>query len=95
MNETMSKMKKIDYKKAHTYSNNHKRSLIKDSVCGCFYCLKIFHPSEIEEWLIEDNAADERGTALCPYCGIDAVLGESSGYPMTPEFLAEMNREWF
>ncbi len=75
--------------------NNHKQSPEKDSVCGCFYCLKIFHPSEIEEWLIEDNAADERGTAICPYCGIDAVLDESGGYPITAEFLESMYKKWF
>ncbi len=88
-------MDKIDFRKAHAYSNNHKPELEKDSVCGCFYCLKIFHPSEIEDWLIEDDPADERGTALCPYCDIDAVIGESSGYPIKAEFLEGMNRMWF
>ncbi len=37
--------------------------------CGCFYCLAIFDPQEIEEW-IEDDGGD---TALCPRCGIDSV----------------------
>ena len=64
---------------------------IKNSkVCGCFYCCKIFNPNEIEEWI-----EDSRGTALCPYCGIDSVIGESSGFPITEEFLKEMNERWF
>ena len=37
---------------AHKYSNNHKAELERDSVCGCFNCLGIFHPREIEEWII-------------------------------------------
>ena len=34
-------------------------------------------------------------TALCPYCGIDAVIGESAGYPLTEEFLEKMRDYWF
>ena len=36
--------------------------------CGCYYCGKIYTPTEIKEW------TDNNQTAICPYCGIDAVL---------------------
>ena len=75
---------------AHGYSINHKPELERDKVCGCFYCCKIFNPNKIEEWI-----EDSRGTALCPYCGIDSVIGESSGFPITEEFLKEINERWF
>lgn len=83
-----------DYVAAHAFSGNHKPELQRDRICGCFYCLKIFSPSEIEEWLIEDNRVDKRGTAICPHCGIDSVIGESSGYPITKEFLQKMHARW-
>ncbi len=88
-------MNKHDYSMAHEYSSNHKPELEKDSVCGCFHCLKIFKPSEIEDWIIADNECDRRGTAICPYCGVDSVIGESSGYPITAEFLSGMHSVWF
>ena len=75
---------------AHKFCTNHKAELIKDKKCGCFYCLEIFEPCEIIQWL-----KDPGGTALCPYCGIDAVIGESSGYPITKEFLKSMQEYWF
>ena len=31
----------------------------------------------------------------CFYCGIDSVIVESSGFPITNEFLKKMNRYWF
>lgn len=75
---------------AHKYCNNNKEALMGDKLCGCFYCLRIFSPAEIEQWI--DSKHD---TALCPHCGIDSVIGESAGYPITEEFLKEMNRYWF
>lgn len=79
-----------DHIKAHHYSSNHRKHLLKDHVCGCFYCLSIFDPSEIKEWV-----EDQGGTALCPYCDIDSIIGESSGYPITKEFLMKMHNYWF
>lgn len=78
------------YIEAHKFSAHHREMLEKDSKCGCFSCLAIFHSSEIDTWY------DDRGdTAACPYCGIDSVIGESSGYPITKEFLKIMNNYWF
>lgn len=79
-----------DYIKAHKYSSNHMEKLMKDEKCGCFFCLRIFNPKEITEWI-----KDKYGTAICPYCGVDSVIGESSGYPITKEFLDKMYIYWF
>ena len=84
-----------DLQIAHAYSNNHKPELEKDRLCGCFYCLRIFDPQEIEHWIIADNPCDQRGTGICPYCGIDSVIGESSGFPITADFLTQMHQAWF
>ena len=75
---------------AHKFCTNNKEELQKDEKCGCFYCLKIFSPSEIEDWI-----PDTKGTAICLYCGIDSVIGEYSKFPITIEFLSEMNKYWF
>lgn len=35
-------------------------------------------------------------TALCPHCGIDALIGDASGLPVTDAaFLLEMHAHWF
>ncbi len=75
---------------AHSFCTNNKPMLLHDRKCGCFFCLSIFAPSEIHEWV-----HDAKETALCPYCGIDSVIGESSGYPITEEFLSKMKDYWF
>ena len=80
----------VDYIEAHRFSSDHRERLLKDEKCGCFHCLEIFDPKEITDW-IEDPA----GTAVCPYCGVDAVIGQHSGDPITQEFLEKMKRYWF
>ena len=77
-------------KEAHKFSINHRPELENDSVCGCFSCITIFSPKEIVEWL-----KDTRGTAICPHCGIDSIIGESSGYSIEKEFLKEMRTYFF
>jgi len=79
-----------DYIEAHKFSSGNREQLLRDERCGCFYCLAVFSPREIERWLKEGP-----GTAVCPHCGIDAVIGEGSGFPVTREFLEKMKGQWF
>lgn len=79
-----------DYIEALKYSSNHREKLLADEKCGCFYCLSIFNPKEVLDW-VEDITA----TAICPYCGVDSIIGESSGYPITKEFLRRMHKYSF
>jgi hypothetical protein len=83
-----------DYIGAHKHSSNHREELLKSDVCGCFYCLEIYSPAEISDWVDEDE--DGIGScALCARCGIDSVIGSASGYAITKDFLGGMNRRWF
>ena len=79
---------------AHKHSIRHRAEIEASAVCGCFYCKKTFAPSEIEDWTDTRNPVSEQ-TALCPRCGIDSVIGDKSGFAITPEFLAEMHKAWF
>lgn len=86
---------KYDVITAHEFSSENRPALEKDKRCGCFYCGRIFDPVEIKEWIKLDSQTDASATAFCPYCGIDSVIGESSGYPITTDFLREMHQYWF
>jgi hypothetical protein len=74
---------------AHKHSSIHRGELAKSTICGCFYCMSIFPPSDIVEWIDNDL------TAICPSCPVDSVIGSASGYPITKEFLQQMHDHWF
>jgi hypothetical protein len=83
-----------DHIRAHAHSSNHREELASSDVCGCFYCIEIYSPAEITDWVDED----ENGIgscALCAKCGIDSVIGSASGYPITEDFLRKMHLHWF
>lgn len=89
MSDQLKKQPKFNEKDAHRFSHHHREALERDRVCGCFFCIKVFNPKEIREW------TDDNQTAICPYCGVDSLIGESSGFPMTVPFLKKMKEDWF
>jgi len=88
---TFGKVSLPDFLTAHDKCTANRRDVAASHSCGCFYCLSEFGPSEVVDWVPDD----EGDTAVCPRCGIDSVLGSASGYPVTPMFLHEMHEYWF
>ncbi len=84
--EPKRRIKKLE--KYHNYCSEHKEALEKSKKCGCFYCLNIYDPKLIKEWI------DKGQTALCAKCGIDSVL-PSKWVKLNKELLKEMNDYWF
>jgi hypothetical protein len=82
-----------EIRKAHDHSSEHRSEVAGSKVCGCFYCCSVFPPTRIEEWVDEVNGQGQ--TALCPMCGVDSVIGDRSGFPVSPEFLKRMKSYWF
>jgi hypothetical protein len=77
------------YRAAHRHSAHHRAEILASAACGCFHCRAVFAPGAITRWI-------EAGqTALCPRCGVDAVIGAAAGYPLTPAFLEAMRALWF
>jgi hypothetical protein len=80
-----------DLVRAHKHCMENRYEIEASQVCGCFYCGSIYPPPEIVDWFGDENDL----TADCPRCGIDAVIGSASGFPITSEFLSSMNGRWF
>ncbi|AWB23146.1 cytoplasmic protein [Methylobacterium currus] len=74
---------------AHRHSARHADEVRSSVQCGCFSWLNVFAPNEITDWIAGE------ATALCPHCGIDAVIGDLSGFPAGSRvFLQAMHRHW-
>jgi len=51
-------------------SFENRKSIEASTLCGCYYCLKIFPSVEVKRYLKDKNG----DTAVCPKCGIDSVV---------------------
>jgi hypothetical protein len=71
------------------YSFNNRQLLDESDSCACYHCCRLFKPNQIEIWI------DGGYTAICPFCGIDAVLGSKAGYSFEPKVLAALKKRWF
>ena len=86
---------------AHPHTFNNRAELEASRLCGCCSCMEVFPPDDIVAWtglemsnFNEHDTADGE-TALCPKCGSEALIGDKSGYSITPDFLGRMNQAWF
>lgn len=55
------------------FSMHNRLAMEAAQKCGCYCCMRIYKIGEIEQW------TDRGSTAICPYCGIDAVLPDIEG----------------
>jgi hypothetical protein len=78
---------------AHRHSIRHRQELLESQACGCFYCLSMFTPGEIVTWTDQNGGVGQ--PAICPRCGIGSVIGSSSGYTISKDFLSRMHQHWF
>lgn len=98
------KIAKPDLAAMHGHSIRNRAEILVSTMCGCFACLKTFPSVSIGEWWdlygtgssgAEVPSPELGVTAVCPYCGLDAVLGDKCGRELTSEFLAQMQHMWF
>ena len=85
----------------HAFSCHHADLLKEYALLGCFHCQGVFSLADVEE------LTDRGQTALCPLCGIDAVIPlvqhttpselKADGGPMSRIFklLQAMHSKWF
>jgi hypothetical protein len=73
------------------YVTGNRSQIASSEFCVCMDCRERFPPESIEWFLNEGD-----GTAVCPKCGNDAVVGDAYGLPISdPAFLDAVHRRWF
>ncbi len=71
--------------KAPKLAINNRDKINEHTMCGCYFCLRVFRGNEIKEW------CDKNQTVLCPNCNIDSVVPNETNM----EFLVSAHERWF
>lgn len=86
---------------AFRYTTNNYAQIEASALCGCCSCVQVYPAEEVAAWTglemtnLDDPKAIANQTALCPRCGMEAVLGDKAGFPINAQFLGRMNEAWF
>lgn len=103
MDELYSQKQLDEFLEVPTQWNKHHKEYLEESKnAGCYYCCKIFPANTITEWCISTRTPEQHKNkeelpldcAICPNCGIDAVLPDLKVVLSVP-FLREMQVYWF
>jgi len=78
------------YENAHRSAFRNRKYFSTVGPCGCFYCGAHYPSTAVKTWV-----DSEEQTALCPKCGIDAVIHADSGFPITSTFLDALHFLYF
>jgi TPR repeat protein len=73
------------------HSSNNEIEILHSENCSCYFCRQTYSARNVNDWV-----NDERGvTAICPECGMDAVIGDACGIPLDKALLKEMNLAYY
>jgi len=75
-------------RRAYEHSRLNRQFLAAEAACRCSHYLRAFPAEQINRW------ADQGATALCPNCGIDAVLS-SQANPLSDALILRLQANYF
>lgn len=88
----ISKKGRLEYlQKAKSHSINNEIEIVQSESCGCFFCRNVFSARDVQDWIDDENGV----SALCPECGMDACIGDASGFEIDKAFMKEMNLAFY
>jgi len=72
------------------HTSHNEQEILASEVCGCLACSATLGPHEVTQWT-DDDERHPRGTrpdrtAICPHCGEAMIIGDNSGYKISPAF---------
>lgn len=74
------------FEEAHKKTFKNEEVILNSKLCVCAHCGYSFRPEDEDLDFMAEIEGETIRTLYCPKCGVDAVLGSASGYPMTRRF---------
>lgn len=81
----------LDLENGRKHSIDNEIEIVTSKKCGCFFCRHTYDARKVQDWIDDDGGV----TALCPECGMDAVIGDVSNIDLSKEYLKAMNLAYF
>ena len=85
------KLSKTQSRSYHSHTLRNRLEIESSEYCHCIGCCKSYPASLVGDFIKDGNGE----TALCPYCGTDAVIGDGCGLELNQDIMSALNKIWF
>lgn len=75
----------------HERAHDNEIEILGSKTCSCFFCRQTYDARKVNDWVNGQNGM----TAICPECGMDAVIGDKGGEPLSKETLKALNLAYY
>lgn len=75
----------------HERAHDNEIEILQSKTCSCFFCRQTYDARKVNDWITGESGM----SAICPECGMDAVIGDKGGEPLSKETLKELNLAYF
>lgn len=73
------------------HTHNNEIEILHSKTCSCLFCRQQYDARKISDWM-----SDEKGmSAICPECGMDAVIGDEGKEPLDKDLLKKLNLAFY
>lgn len=76
-----------EFDKILSHTVNNEIEILQSKKCGCIFCGHTFEAKSIKNWTSVKNKA----SAICPACGMNMIVGDSSGYSINKKWVGEVS----
>lgn len=73
------------------HSSHNEIEILQSKNCSCYFCRQTYSARDVNDWTNDKGGV----TAICPVCGMDAVIGDACGIPLDKTTLKEMNMAFY
>lgn len=72
-------------------THNNEIEILHSKTCSCLFCRQTYDARTVNDWVNDENGM----SAICPECGMDAVIGDNGGEPIDKGLLKELNLAFY
>lgn len=87
----MSNVDEQKLKELHDRAAKNDTEILNSDVCSCFFCRQTYSARDVQDWITEDDGV----TAICPICGMDAVIGDRHEGRIDHDTLKQLNLRYY
>lgn len=85
------KYSKEQFPEIYKHTKNNEIDILNSKKCSCLFCRQTYDARRVSDWSNENNKI----SAVCPECGMNAVVGDASGFSLDHDTLKQLNLTYF